>query len=76
MYCFYFVVLTFVTIISFPYNFKKNIVHLPQPVPLGNCRVAAYSIVLVRYPHDQYDVERSCSIVEELRHYSLHACEQ
>jgi hypothetical protein len=39
---------------------------LPQPVPFSDGGVTANGIVLVRDPHDQYDVECCRGVVEEL----------
>lgn len=44
----------------------------PEPVPLAGVGVAADGVVLVCQPHDEDDVESSCGVIEELRHYGLH----
>lgn len=41
---------------------------------LGYACVTADGIELIGDPYNQYDVECSCGIIEELRHNSLHAC--
>jgi hypothetical protein len=43
-----------------------------QPVLLGDGRVAANCIVLIRNPDDQNDVKGRRSILEKFRHNSLH----
>lgn len=41
---------------------------------LGYACVTADGIELIGDPYNQYDIECSCGIIEELRHNSLHAC--
>lgn len=45
---------------------------LPEPVPLAGVGVAADGVVLVGQPNDEDDVECSCGVIEELRHYGFH----
>jgi len=42
-------------------------------MPFRDRAMAAYGIVLISNPDDQYDVKRRSGIVEKFRHYSLHA---
>lgn len=41
---------------------------------LGDACVTADGIELIGDPYNQYDIECSCGIIEELRHNRLHAC--
>lgn len=45
-------------------------------MPFGDRSVAADCVILVSDPYNQDDVERSGCVVKELRHYSLHTCQQ
>lgn len=46
--------------------------NLPQPVTFTDALMTTDGIILVSYPHNQYNVEGSCGIIEKLWHYSLH----
>lgn len=48
--------------------------YAPEPMTLGDARVATDGVVLIRYPHNQYDVEGRRGVVEEFRHDGLHSC--
>jgi len=41
---------------------------------LGDARVTADGIVLIRNPDNQYDVEGRGGVIEELRHDGFHSC--
>lgn len=41
---------------------------------LGDARVTADGVVLVRHPDEDNHVERGGAVVEELRHDGFHAC--
>jgi len=43
-------------------------------MPFRDRTMAAYGVVLISYPDDQYDVKRRGGVVEKFRHYGLHAC--
>lgn len=47
--------------------------YAPEPMAFRNGRVAADGIKLIRDPDNQYYIESSCCIIEELRHDGLHA---
>ena len=44
----------------------------PEPESFGYCRVATDSVVLIRNPHDQDDVEGCCRVLKELGHNGFH----
>ena len=42
-------------------------------MPFSDIGVTANGVVLVGHPHENYDVEGSGTVVEELGHYGFHS---
>lgn len=47
-----------------------------EPMTLGDARVTADCIVLIRDPDNQYDVEGRGGVIKELRHDGFHSYER
>jgi len=47
--------------------------YAPEPMTLGDARVTADCIVLIRDPDNQYDVEGRSGVIKELRHDGFHS---
>jgi hypothetical protein len=52
----------------------REAARLPEPISLGDGRVAADGIILICYPDYQDYVEGSRGVIEELGHYCFHPC--
>lgn len=46
---------------------------VPEPVALACVGVAADSVVLIRQPHDEDDIECCSCVIEKLRHDGFHS---